>query len=195
MYGFTYGSTFCYLFSRWRIVIHGGIDGFSQMIMFLQPSENNRSSSVMEQFVQVVDRFGVLSRVRCDHGGENNAVCLFMDIFRRPAQGSTLRGRSTHNQRTERLWRDVWNGLSNEYHSLFTLLEHDGILDCNNEMHLWALHYVYLPRINRDLRLFANQWNRHGLRTSRYVPVSSVCAGRLPFWSDYFECAANMGHT
>ncbi|KAJ8349345.1 hypothetical protein SKAU_G00244750 [Synaphobranchus kaupii] len=46
---------------RWRIVIHGGIDGFSRMIVFLQASENNRSSTVMEQFVQAVDGFGVPS--------------------------------------------------------------------------------------------------------------------------------------
>lgn len=149
--------------------MHGGIDGFSRMIVFLQASCNNRSSTVMEQFVQAVDRFGVPSRVRCDHGGENNAVCLFMDVFRGPARGSALRGRSTHNQRIERLWRDVWNGFLNVYHSLFTMLVHDGVLDCDNEMHLWALHYVYLLRINRDLRLFVNQWNHHGLRTARYM--------------------------
>lgn len=154
---------------RWRIVIHGGIDGFSRMIVFLQASNNNRSSTVMEQFVQAVDQFDVPSRVRCDHGGENNAVCLFMDVFRGTARGSALRGRSTHNQRIERLWRDVWNGLSNVYHSLFTLLEQDGILDINSETHLWALQYVYMPRIDRDLQHFVNQWNHHGLRTTRYM--------------------------
>uniref|UniRef100_A0A8D3CS75 Integrase catalytic domain-containing protein n=1 Tax=Scophthalmus maximus TaxID=52904 RepID=A0A8D3CS75_SCOMX len=139
---------------RWRIVIHGGIDGFSRMIVFLQASNNNRSSTVMEQFVQAVDQFGVPSRVRCDHGGENNAVCLFMDVF---------------EGQIERLWRDVWNGLSNVYHSLFTLLEQDGILDINSETHLWALQYVYMPRIDRDLQHFVNQWNHHGLRTTRYM--------------------------
>lgn len=86
-----------------------------------------------------IDQFGVPSRVRCDHGGEDTAVCLLMGVFQGPERGSALRGRSTHNQRIERLWRDIWNGLSNVYHSPFTLLEHDGILDCNNEMHLCVL--------------------------------------------------------
>ncbi|KAF0032212.1 hypothetical protein F2P81_014502 [Scophthalmus maximus] len=44
-------------------------------------AKNNRSSTVMEQFFQAVDEFGVPSRVRCDYGGENKAVCLFMDVF------------------------------------------------------------------------------------------------------------------
>lgn len=30
---------------------------------------------------------------------------------------------------------------------------------------MWALHYVYLPKINKELELFRRQWNNHGLRT------------------------------
>lgn len=135
----------------------------------MEASNNNRSNTVLEKFVRAVDQYGVPSRVRCDQGGENNAVCMFMEVFRGSARGSALRGRSTHNQRIERLWGDVWRGVVNVYYSLFTLLENDGILDCNNESHLWALHYIYLPRINRDLNLFIKQWNHHCLRTARYM--------------------------
>lgn len=110
-----------------------------------------------------------LSRVRCDQGGGNNAVCLFVEVFRGSGRGSASRWRSTHNQRIERLWGDVWRGVVNVYHSLFTLLENDGVIDCNNEMHVRALHYIYLSQINRDLQLFVNQWNHHCLRTARYM--------------------------
>ncbi|XP_023662381.1 uncharacterized protein [Paramormyrops kingsleyae] len=101
---------------KWRIVIHGGIDGFSRLVVFLQGSDNNRSETVMELFVEAISHYGVPSRVRCDHGGENNAVCLFMDVFRGSNRGSAIRGRSTHNQRIERLWGDVWKGVTNVYH-------------------------------------------------------------------------------
>ena len=34
---------------RWRFVIHGGIDGFSRMIVFLQCSTNNKPVTVLRQ--------------------------------------------------------------------------------------------------------------------------------------------------
>ncbi|XP_062312232.1 uncharacterized protein LOC134017000 [Osmerus eperlanus] len=92
--------------SKWRIVIHGGIDGFSRLVVFLKASNNNRSDIVMDLFSEAVAQFGVPSRVRCDYGGKNNAICLFMDVFRGSTRGST------HNQRIERLWGDVWRGVT-----------------------------------------------------------------------------------
>ncbi|XP_067098395.1 uncharacterized protein [Osmerus mordax] len=75
---------------KWRIVIHGGIDGFSRLVVFLKASNNNRSDIVMDLFSEAVAQFGVPSRVRCDYGGENNAICLFMDVFRRSTRGSII---------------------------------------------------------------------------------------------------------
>ncbi|XP_031165359.1 uncharacterized protein LOC116057094 [Sander lucioperca] len=153
---------------RWRIVVHGSIDGYSRLIVFLRASNNNRSSTVLECFMSAVAKYGVPSRVLTDHGGENNDVCLLMNVFRGSGRGSAIRGTSTHNQRIERLWGDMWRGVINVYHDLFRFLEREGIVDPDNEMHLWALQYVYLPRINRDLNAFTNQWNHHGLRTERH---------------------------
>jgi len=153
---------------RWRVVIHGGIDGYSRLIVFLRASDNNRSLTVMDSFIGAVAKYGLPSRVRTDHGGENTAVWVIMNTMRGSDRGSALRGRSTHNQRIERLWRDLWRGMTNVYHNLFSFLESEGILDIDNEMHLWALRYVYLPRINRDLKTFVDQWNNHGLRTERH---------------------------
>lgn len=150
---------------RWRIVFHGGICGFSRLIVFLKASDNNRSSTVFDLFLDASTRYGVPSRVRCDDGGENNAVCLFMNIYRGLQRGSAIRGRSVHNQRIERLWGDLWRGLTNVYHQLFSFLEEERIIICTNERHMWALHYVYMPIINRDIEMFRQQWNNHGLRT------------------------------
>uniref|UniRef100_A0A9J7XB17 Integrase catalytic domain-containing protein n=2 Tax=Cyprinus carpio carpio TaxID=630221 RepID=A0A9J7XB17_CYPCA len=157
---------------RWRIVIHGSIDGYSRLVVFLVASNNNRSSTVLQHFSTAVTQYGVPSQVRCDYGGENVDVCLFMNVFHGMGTRSVLRGQSTDNQRIERFWGDLWSGMINVYHSLFTFLESEGIIDPANELHMWALQYVYLPRINRDLRIFRCRWNNHGLRTEGFsTPV------------------------
>ena len=38
-----------------------------------------------------------------------------------------------------------------------------GVLDALNELHLLALHCIYLPRINRALDKFAQDWNNQPL--------------------------------
>ena len=44
-------------------------------------------------------------------------------------------------------------------------MEESGLLEIDNPLHKVALHYVYLPRLNRALSSFASAWNNHPLRT------------------------------
>ena len=37
---------------RWKVVIHGGIDGHSRMIVFIQCATNNRADTVATQCIQ-----------------------------------------------------------------------------------------------------------------------------------------------
>lgn len=63
---------------RWRLVVHGTIDGYSRLITFLHCS-SNRASTVLDCFTQAVHEYGTPSRVRTDHGGENVRVWDYME--------------------------------------------------------------------------------------------------------------------
>ena len=80
------------------------------------------------------------------------------------------------------------------YYRLFYYLEQNQLLDALNEIHLFALHYVYIPRINQALRCFQDGWNHHGIRTAQHrSPQQLFVQGSLSLHSsglvalDFFD--------
>ena len=59
--------------------------------------------------------------MRSDKGKENVLITNFMIANQGPERGSLICGKSTHNQRIKRLWRDVYNCVTRIYHELTTL--------------------------------------------------------------------------
>ena len=53
---------------RWRFITHAGIDGYSRLIVFMECSTNNAASTVLSAFQRGVQKYGLPSRFRCDHG-------------------------------------------------------------------------------------------------------------------------------
>lgn len=66
-------------------------------------------------------------------------------------------------------------GCTHLFYHLFYLMEDELLLNVDNEVHLFCIHYVFLPRI---LLMFADAWNNHGLSSMGYLtPIQLWISG------------------
>ena len=149
------------------MVIHGTIDGFSRLIVMLQCSSNNKASTVLQLFLEAIQLYRTPLRLRTDHGTENIEIAKYMLEKYGTESRPVITGKSVHNQRIERLWVDVFIYVIQQYRNIFYHLESEHRLDPDNDIHIFALHFVYMPRINRSLKEFTDAWNHHPLRTEK----------------------------
>lgn len=55
--------------------------------------------------------------------------------------------------------------MTSTYYDTLNGLEEGGLLDISNTIHIFLAHFVFLPRLRKDLQTFAEGWNHHPLRT------------------------------
>ena len=101
--------------------------------------------------------------MRSDHGGENVDVWRYMLSSHSFDYSCIITGSSVHNERIERLWRDVNKCVASVFAENFQSFEDNGVLDPNNEVDLYCLHYIFLGRINKSLSEFMQCWNNHAI--------------------------------
>ena len=131
---------------RWGFVIHGGVDGYSRKVMYLKCNTNNKARTVFNLFVNAVEAYGLPSRVRADQGTENVEIARYMfnHPLRGPGRRSFIAGKSCHNQRIERLWRDVFCNCLYKFYSVFWYLEDSNLLDLTTSFtYLFYTWYFY----------------------------------------------------
>ena len=150
---------------RYKLITHVCIDGKTRLLIYVSCCNNNKADTVLSLFQNGVEQWGLPSRVRCDYGMENFYVGQYMIEHRGEGRGSIITGSSVHNSRVERAHRDVYSGVLAFYARIFEAMEDEGILDISDDVHLFSLHHVYVPRINRSLNEFIQQMNNHPVST------------------------------
>ncbi|GBE88207.1 hypothetical protein SCP_1300210 [Sparassis crispa] len=146
---------------HFKLITHCFIDGYSRFVIGIRVHNNNRASTVLNLFLDAMDRYGVPSRVRGDHGTENLGVAQWMEDCKGLDRGSYIWGRSVHNTRIERLWVDVTSGYGEKWLVFFYQLELHCGWDAHNPDHVWLLHHLFLRAINDDALEWAQAWNAH----------------------------------
>ena len=170
---------------KWYIIIFGAIDGHSRLPVSLECINNNKATTVLSCFLKGVETYdGVPSRVRSDKGKENVLVADYMIEKRGSERGSMITGPSTHNQRIERLWRDVFDGVLALYYELFTFMEDSELLDPFNETDIAALHYIFIPLINNKLDTWRHAWSKHIIQTIKTSPIRLWVSGQINSLTD-----------
>lgn len=115
------------------------LTGFSRTTCYIKRSTNNRAVTALNGFNEGVAVFGVPDKVRTDHGGDNIEILRYMISSHGNDTDCVVTGSSVHNERVERLWRDVHRCVLRMFADLFCCLESESYLDPLNEVDLFCL--------------------------------------------------------
>ena len=134
-------------------VIHGAIDGYSRLIVFLyhQRFEQTYGGEIIEAWRYMIQH----------HQHENCVITRSL----------------VHNERVKRLWQDVNRAVVSHFREIFGRLEREGILDVHNDVDLYCLHEIFKPRINTCLLEFMSSWNNHSSTEQNMTPLQLYHTG------------------
>jgi hypothetical protein len=143
-----------------------------------------RAETVLAVFLHAVNEYGFPLHIRTDMGTEN-VLMADAQLIARGEQGMLV-GRSVHNQRIERLWKDMKVDAVDEFIRVFEKFKSAGV-NFLDDIDCFCMHLLFVPLINHELARFAARWNRHKVSTMRYKSPLQVI-----MQADYEVSAAHI---
>ena len=74
-------------------------------------------------------------------------------------------------------------------------MEDSNLLSVDNDIDLFCLHFVFLPRINAQLDQFASAWNNHPIRTENGLSPLQLWTRGLPSAAPTYQAEIFDGMT
>ena len=162
--------------------VHGGIDGFSRKILWLELQRSNKNPKVIAQyFLDYIEAAGGCpTRVYADRGTENGLVAG-MQCYLRADGSDEYAGSNAHkyvpstkNQRIECFWSSYRKQRSSWWIDLFHDMQESDILDLASEIHKEALWFSFADLLQSDLDKVKDYWNSHRIRKSKHATCSGI---------------------
>lgn len=133
---------------RWRLVIHGAIDGYSRLITFLKVSPNNKAETV---FFGINGSSGTIWFTFKSENGHGWGKCTDCTIHDHDCTSWTWSWKGKchhwkkHSQPKDRVTLEGFVlGMCFFFYTLFYGLEDIGLLDVNCPFDVYALHSVFV---------------------------------------------------
>lgn len=157
--------------------IHGAIDGFSRKILWLKVCPSNNNPRYIARFyIDYVKQLRKVPRlIRTDNGTENAILrdlqlCLRMNHHDQMAgYRSHQNGRSTGNQRIERLWGSLATNFTQFWRNFFQDLRDSGAFNDSDPLHIECIRFCFFPILQQQLDAYSEMWNAHRIRSQRNV--------------------------
>lgn len=141
------------------LAIHGGIDGYSRKILWLEVGETNNDPRIVAKFyLDAIYKLQLVPRcIRADRGSENIVLGGIQRFFRRNFNDSCnglksfIYGPSTRNQRIESWWSNFRKQRCNWWINFFKDLCDETVFDPSIPYHVQCLRFCFLGLIQKDL--------------------------------------------
>ena len=92
---------------------------------------------------------------------------LVLSIKKGSEQRKCYKWQEHQQSKTIKTVEDVYQGVLALYYQLFYFMEDEGILDHLDNLHLIALHHVYLAKLQEKLEIWSRAWSQHRICTTK----------------------------